>query len=539
MQLVKDDLISIVIPVFNVELYIEQCLESISNQSYKNIEIILINDGSEDKSGDICETWTKKDVRIRYFKQDNIGLGYTRNRGISLAKGRYITFIDSDDWVHKDYIKEMYFKIIENDSDICASNFRCYNEISKSLEEIVPFSEIFLNQNFSLQNTMCTKLYKKDIFTENKIKMPKFLYEDLATYPILELLAKKIVSTNSVLYYYRVKTGTSIMDNLDNVGDIINSLEYLITESKRLNLFYENKESFMKISVLTMKSWLKKVKKYRNQEEYFNLKNEFKVFLNKHFYKRYDLYDKKLWVWGSYNLSRVANYLNFEYSILDNDTTYYGFSSIVSLMGKTNFSCELEHNNKFRLNMLKRDFNKKFRFMEIKKDDYIIIDFLEERYDLIRKEESYLTKSEVLEESKWQANSEEIIKRNSIECDMLWKKNCLEFIQFLKLNFELEKIILVEMYLCEEYLDGNDKKIFQDDYIVGINTILSDYYSFFKERLPQVKVINNDTSSNYADINFMYGCKPYYVNGSTIQEIAYKIFKYGYNFLQRENKNNE
>src|SRR5690606_16938614 len=103
MKVEENELISVVIPVYNVELYLDQCIRSIIDQSYSNIEIILINDGSTDGSHEICEPWANKDGRIKYIKQINQGLGPTRNRGINLANGRYITFIDSDDWIHEKY----------------------------------------------------------------------------------------------------------------------------------------------------------------------------------------------------------------------------------------------------------------------------------------------------------------------------------------------------------------------------------------------------------------------------------------------------
>ena len=91
------DLISVIVPVYNVKNYLEKCLDSIINQTYKNLEIILINDGSTDESLDICYMYEKKDKRIKVYNQENHGLSYTRNRGIELARGKYIGFVDSDD----------------------------------------------------------------------------------------------------------------------------------------------------------------------------------------------------------------------------------------------------------------------------------------------------------------------------------------------------------------------------------------------------------------------------------------------------------
>ena len=106
-----NDLISVIVPVYNVKNYLEKCLDSIINQTYKNLEIILINDGSTDESLDICYMYEKKDNRIKVYNQENHGLSYTRNRGIEIARGKYIGFVDSDD-VISPFMYEFLYKAI-------------------------------------------------------------------------------------------------------------------------------------------------------------------------------------------------------------------------------------------------------------------------------------------------------------------------------------------------------------------------------------------------------------------------------------------
>ena len=101
-------LISVVVPVYNVKQYLDDCMHSIVNQTYENIEIILVDDGSTDGSGELCEEWKGKDSRIRVIHQENGGLSAARNTGIEHAKGSYIAFVDSDDWVSEEYIEKLY-----------------------------------------------------------------------------------------------------------------------------------------------------------------------------------------------------------------------------------------------------------------------------------------------------------------------------------------------------------------------------------------------------------------------------------------------
>ena len=110
-------LISIIIPVYNVEEYIEQCIQSVINQTYKKLEIILIDDGSLDKSGKICDAYADRDKRIIVIHKENGGLSDARNKGIDIASGEYITFVDSDDYVEDSFIEDLYTTLINNNAE--------------------------------------------------------------------------------------------------------------------------------------------------------------------------------------------------------------------------------------------------------------------------------------------------------------------------------------------------------------------------------------------------------------------------------------
>lgn len=112
-------MISVIIPIYNTESYLEQCIQSVINQTYKDLEIILINDGSTDNSGLICQKWKEQDPRIRYIKKENEGQGIARNLGIIRATGEYIIFVDSDDYLDKNLISKVYHYISEQNADIC------------------------------------------------------------------------------------------------------------------------------------------------------------------------------------------------------------------------------------------------------------------------------------------------------------------------------------------------------------------------------------------------------------------------------------
>ena len=199
--------ISIIVPAYNAEKYIEKCLNSLINQTKEELEFIIINDGSTDHTEEVVKSF--KDKRIQYFKNKNQGIGKTRNFGISKAKSKYIMFLDSDDYLEKRACEEMYQKA-ENDSlDVVICDF--YKEYDNgSIEEIrtSSFENASLKENPDIiTEYLCpwAKLYTRKLITENKIRFPEDLkYEDAPF--VIEALtcAKKIGKVDECLNYYLI-----------------------------------------------------------------------------------------------------------------------------------------------------------------------------------------------------------------------------------------------------------------------------------------------------------------------------------------------
>ena len=121
------ELVSLVVPIYNVENYLRMCLDSIEHQTYSNIEVLLINDGSLDSSGEICQEYVARDSRFRYFEKENGGLSDARNYGIDRSKWEFLTFIDSDDWIEPTYVEDMYQAALNNNSEIVISNYKRFD----------------------------------------------------------------------------------------------------------------------------------------------------------------------------------------------------------------------------------------------------------------------------------------------------------------------------------------------------------------------------------------------------------------------------
>lgn len=216
--------VSIVVPVYNVEKYLKRCVDSLIGQSYPNLEILLIDDGSKDNSLSICKEYELKDSRIRVFHKENEGLGLTRNYGIERATGRYITFVDSDDYLTSDAVETMLEKATATDADVViANNYYKDEEQKVTLPERLysgtEIKEVLMvhmmgnkgNELDALSYTAWGKLYKKDLFTQNNLVFPserKLIWEDLAfsveAYPLCE----KVYVLHKPVYYYCFNEGS-------------------------------------------------------------------------------------------------------------------------------------------------------------------------------------------------------------------------------------------------------------------------------------------------------------------------------------------
>ena len=198
-------LISVIIPVYGVEKYIAQCLESVINQTYSNLEIIVINDGTKDRSAEIAKEYAKKDSRVRVYDFENGGASAARNRGIKLANGEYIAFLDSDDWIEGQMYEKLVNEAIKSNADIVKCGFKSndkkvgfYNKI-----ETISNRNIDLFFNGILWVVLWNAIYKADII--KKVIFPENVrcFEDNYASALYLFLSKKVSTIDSYEYNYR------------------------------------------------------------------------------------------------------------------------------------------------------------------------------------------------------------------------------------------------------------------------------------------------------------------------------------------------
>lgn len=213
-------LVSIIIPVYNSDKYLEAALESAINQSYKNIEILLIDDGSTDASPQICDIYSKKDSRVRVIHQKNSGPSAARNRGVEEARGEYLTFFDNDDLLHKDFVKILLNLCVENDCDIALTKSFPFLD-----ESTIPYGEPETKLTFMDRRQLSTqlvdmgwtglavtmaKLFRKELFEKIRFNEERIIGDDDSTIYLLYWASQRSVLFQSPLYFYRSKRNGSI-----------------------------------------------------------------------------------------------------------------------------------------------------------------------------------------------------------------------------------------------------------------------------------------------------------------------------------------
>lgn len=248
-MLQENPLISVIVPVYKVEKYLDQCVDSIVNQTYKNLEIILVDDGSPDGCPEMCDDWAKKDSRIKVVHKENGGLGNARNAGLAVSKGEYIGFIDSDDWCEPDMFQELLESSVEFDAPIAVCNALIDWENGWA-QERTSFSDgrIFWERSEILRNFFnghltawaCNKLYRRDLI--GFLHYPKQPYEDIPIARNLFTYVEKVAFSGKDSYHYRQRQG-SIVNN----G--VSASQFVLIEELKKNVEVAKDFSFERIAV--------------------------------------------------------------------------------------------------------------------------------------------------------------------------------------------------------------------------------------------------------------------------------------------------
>ena len=252
--------ISVIVPVYKVEKYLNRCVDSIIKQTYKNLEIILVDDGSPDRCPEICDEYAKQDNRVKVIHKKNGGLSEARNFGIDVATGEYIAFVDSDDYINEKMYDIFISELESNNSDIVIGNFKSFDDNSNIKNKNIETYKVENLTNLEALKNMCTgggtiytvawnKLYKKALFDEIRYPVGKIHEDEFITYKLI-YNSSKITYLDTELYYYYQRADSimgskmtprnlSVLEALEERAEFFenNQLENLLDYNDRVLFF--------------------------------------------------------------------------------------------------------------------------------------------------------------------------------------------------------------------------------------------------------------------------------------------------------------
>lgn len=311
-------LISVIIPIYNVEKYLPRCIESVISQSYKNLEIILVNDGSTDNCSKICDNYLLKDSRISVIHKKNGGASSARNEGLEKVRGEYITFVDSDDYIHPLFVEKLFRLCEDHRCKLAQCDFEQgtedeFNERpQKAITKIMSKENLFDTREFKI--IPCGKLYHKSLFLDVRFPEGKIHEDEFVTYK-LGYYANQVVLTNEKMYYY-FQSPNSVMRN----NSKFIKLDFIEAYTERIE-FFDTKDE-VKLKNISIKEYCIRLMLY-----FIKLKNSQNNIKQSKFV--FDLFKE------NYNLIRKEKFICIKEKIILMTFLYFPnvFSKIIKLMG--------------------------------------------------------------------------------------------------------------------------------------------------------------------------------------------------------------
>ena len=535
--------VTVILPVYNVADYMDQCLETLTGQTLRQIEILLIDDGSTDGSLAKCWEWAQKDSRITVFHRENDGVASARNFGVLMARGKYIAFVDPDDWLETDYLEKLWKVAEEADADFAECDLWRYD--NRSGKKIYRSCYGRMGQAYTLPEHMKygpTATYKaisrKSLWEKYQLAMPKCSFESPAVYSLILALSNRVVNVREALYYYRrfrenslVEIGYAGKDGKPNNRLAIRAMDFLVEEFRRTGRYKEFAGILEGVVKYRLNDILAMQFHRKSPGDFRELVRNYRRFLSERFPEGRD---EPYITWGGYNLNRILTHMDW----LHDPYARFNFSSMVSLLNQESPDYGQNHKNRYRGIMLERERLRSYwEILRELKPEYIFIDLIEERFDILQLGGSFVTMSDAFAGATFSFADEEgltaedfakfgqVIPRESVRCTELWQQGCRNMVAETRRICPGVRFVIIENYLCETMGNLQDRKPFDNlDSIRRMNAVLRQYYRYMKQLLPEAPVISPAGDDLYfTDEKYEYGAIPSHLNEIENQRIAEKI----------------
>lgn len=525
--------VSVIVPVYNVEKYLARCVESICNQTYEALEILLIDDGSSDGCPALCDEYGNRDARIRVIHQENVGAGGARNRGLMEAAGEYVFYVDADDWIAENCIETYVSAIKENDVDLIASNHYCV--VSKdsmtdcySLPAGLYAGEdkkgLLLAEGFV---SMWTKLFRREWLVKHKLFQPDLCtYEDWGAYANIICSAQKICVINHPGHFYTLarQGSTSTGSELRWILNFEKTIPYILRFMRDNCLWVAMKE---RLRYFCLKDYYfrRRINNKSQDQKAREALERIKTNILIEEFGDFQLEDKNYLILGSFSLRWEVQKASL---VGEKTDRHFCFSSITSIFSRE-WECGVTHENIFRQRQIEWEMRGELVKQIVNADGHTMffLDFMEERFDLLEIEPGiFMTESDAFCGSSLK-NRKYIrkIANDSSEYLELWQKACDELAALLKRYMKPEQIILVKNRMSVKYGDFVKTESFENvTEIRRINQRMEYMEQYFCRLMPGVMIIELEQESLFADPNLPYGCRPEYANNACYAKAAFEIF---------------
>ena len=553
--------VSIILPAYNVEGYIDECLESVVAQSFGDFEAIIVNDGSTDGTSIKCNAWSERDPRIRVIEQPNGGVSTARNRGIEEAKGAYLAFVDPDDWLDTRYLELLHNRALQTDADFIECDLWRYNERNGAKiwrhcgqRMGVPFT---IEEHMKYGPTASYKsLSKRGLWIEHGVRFPNCSFESPAIYALLLALANGVEYLPEPLYYYRrfrenslVETGYARKDGSSNNKLGIRAMEHLVEQFKYHDLYERYRSTLPGVVLYRLNDILAMQYHRKDERDFTDLVENYRAFIDR---VLPDAFNEPYITWGGYNLNKILQEMN----AMHDPACRFNFSSLIAIAHTGNQPCTAHHRNRYREMMLQREMDGSFwQLLEKVQPRYLIMDLIEERFDVVEWRGRYLTLSDAFEGAVFSTDADmcnhdepcclphqnnpgearpsgieslpyreeaKILQRDSEECLELFRASVKQIARRLAEQLPDLRVIVVENYLSLEVGDLQHREQFAEaDRIRAANGILSQLYDIVCAVFTDsVRIRAHEIDCYFTDQDYEYGAIPSHLNAIANEQIA-------------------
>ena len=535
--------ISVIVPVYNVGEYLDICMESIVNQTYPDLEILLIDDGSTDDSPERCMRWAEQDARVRVIRKENEGVAPTRNLGVRESRGRYLAFVDPDDWLDLTYMEKLHDRLEETGSDFAECDIWRYdNRTGKKIYRSCsgrtgkPYT---LREHMKYGPTATYKsLFRRTLWEKYGIRIPDCAFESPAIYALLVALSGRVESIPEALYYYRrfrenslIENGYAKKDGTPNNTLGIEAMEHLLQEFRRCGIYEEYADTLEGVVKYRLNDILAMQFHRKRPEDFRQVVQNYRAFLETVFPQGCN---ETYITWGGYNLNRILAHMD----CLHDPYARFNFSSIISLVSPEVPEYSVSHRNRYRDIMLERERTRAYwEILAELQPGWLVLDLIEERFDLLQLGDGLVTKSDAFDGAsfRWKdgesAGPDELLRRGRViprsgeRCAELWKNAVRDFADRTRKTCPGIRFLVVENYLSTAVGDLETRRPFEDaEEIRQMNRVLEGMYAELRTVLPDAEWISPAGDDLYfTDWKYEYGAVPSHLNEIENARIARSI----------------